>query len=247
VRAPCRRAVLHAYLQLLGQPDRVPVRSAARVRAQQLRPPKPSRRGEEDPRLPAVAQRQRETPRRPLRPAHGAGSHPFGTPAPLGTARRTRLCEISTRLVPRAQFPFHHPYRDPRAPPRRLGSWLTPPLPGQRRGNLCGQGTSPGPPCPLKRLQTIAGPEVSVKAGEPARCPRCGRGDIGRRPGARPRATGARSVSDPSSRVDARRRARGQEGGGGTRGHGTRGHGGGAGARRRRPERAVTSSSPGRP
>jgi hypothetical protein len=55
---PQRRAVLHPHLQLLGQPDRVPLRAVARLRAEQLRLPDPRRAYCPAACLPALAQRQ---------------------------------------------------------------------------------------------------------------------------------------------------------------------------------------------
>src|SRR5579875_182715 len=55
VKAWCQKnnvEALHAHLQLLGQPDRCPLRTAARARAQQLRPPGPHAPGQSPARLP---------------------------------------------------------------------------------------------------------------------------------------------------------------------------------------------------
>src|SRR5579875_3228163 len=54
IRAWCEQHAVELCftLQLVGQPNRVPVRSAPRVRAQQLGPSEPSRRGDQDPRPP---------------------------------------------------------------------------------------------------------------------------------------------------------------------------------------------------
>ena len=101
VRHAQRRAVLHADLQLVGQPDRVSLRAVARVRAEQLRPRQPHRADPPHPLVPRVAQRERPRPRDPAASAQTQSGDPRRATAPLGTSRAPRRLTAGNRVLPR--------------------------------------------------------------------------------------------------------------------------------------------------
>ena len=71
------RVVFHADLQLVGEPDRGALRTASRVRAEQLEPPQPRRAHPATPRSPAMEKRERSIPETPARPTQGTSPRPI--------------------------------------------------------------------------------------------------------------------------------------------------------------------------
>jgi len=79
------RALSDSDLGVLGEPDRGPVRAAAHVHHERLRPPQPPRAGAPVAGLSALAQHPRPPPRRPRRATPRTGPDPQRTPPTLGT------------------------------------------------------------------------------------------------------------------------------------------------------------------
>ncbi len=86
-RSEQRRVVLHADLQLMGKPDRGPLRTATRVRVGQLEPPQSRRAHPATPCPPALEKRERPIPETPTRPTQRTSAGPLREGPQMGPTR----------------------------------------------------------------------------------------------------------------------------------------------------------------
>ena len=96
-RPASRRVVPHPDQRLLGRPDRSTVRSVARLRDRQLRPPQPPRPGPRHPGLPALAQHPQPRPRAHRGATPRTHPGPQRTPPTLGPTTTTAWPLTPTR------------------------------------------------------------------------------------------------------------------------------------------------------